>query len=109
MEKLAIFTKTYKLHILVVLLVIFFFRSCGRGNEISRIEKKLKQTSQLVDSLNTIIDSQNNESEKFHVMLKKEKLSVHMEYDYWISSKDRGSQLMELHSIVKRNIKDLEK
>ncbi len=32
-----------------------------------------------------------------------------MEYDNWISSKDRGQQLMELHRVVKDNIKELQK
>lgn len=38
-----------------------------------------------------------------------EKINIHLEYDEWISSKDRGQQLMELHSIVKNNVKELQK
>jgi len=38
-----------------------------------------------------------------------EKINIHLDYDSWISSKDRGQQLMELHQIVKTNIKDLQK
>ena len=38
-----------------------------------------------------------------------EKINIHLEYDDWISSKDRGTQLMELHSIVKNNVKELQK
>ena len=42
-------------------------------------------------------------------ILRVEKINIHLEYDSWISSKDRGSQLMELHSVVKENIKELQK
>jgi hypothetical protein len=38
-----------------------------------------------------------------------EKIKVHTDYDNYISSKDRGEQLMELHMLVKQNIKDLDK
>lgn len=98
MENILKFIKTYKLYILSILLVIFFFRSCGRGSDINKLEKNIENNIVLIDSLKTVIETH-----------KKEKLSIHMEYDYWISSKDRGPQLMELHSIVKQNIKDLEK
>jgi hypothetical protein len=30
-----------------------------------------------------------------------------MEYDNWISARDRSPQLMELHGIVKDNIKEI--
>lgn len=98
MENILKFIKTYNLYILSILLVIFFFRSCGRGSSITKLEKKIENNIVLIDSLKTIIETH-----------KKEKLSIHMEYDYWISSKDRGPQLMELHSIVKQKIKELEK
>lgn len=36
---------------------------------------------------------------------KKEKIAIHSFYDNWITQKDRGPQLMELHFIVKENLK----
>ena len=36
-------------------------------------------------------------------------MNIHIEYDNWISSKDRGPQLMELHPVVKSSIKKLQK
>ena len=38
-----------------------------------------------------------------------EKLKVHTEYDNYISGKNRSEQLMELHMLVKDNIKKLGK
>ena len=40
---------------------------------------------------------------------KGEKLKIHTDYDNYISGKNRGEQLMELHMVVKDNIKNLEK
>ena len=42
-------------------------------------------------------------------VIRMEKIKVHVEYDNYISGKDRGEQLMELHMIVKQNIKELQK
>ena len=36
---------------------------------------------------------------------KNEKIAIHGFYDNWITQKDRGPQLMELHFIVKENLK----
>jgi hypothetical protein len=36
---------------------------------------------------------------------KNEKIAIHGFYDNWITQKDRGPQLMELHLIVKENLK----
>ena len=36
---------------------------------------------------------------------KNEKIAIHGFYDNWITQKDRGQQLMELHLIVKENLK----
>ena len=38
-----------------------------------------------------------------------EKMNIHLEYDSWISEKDRSQQLMELHKVVKDNVKQLQK
>ena len=55
------------------------------------------------------LDSLNNKLDSIPEIIRVEKINIHLDYDSWISSKDRGQQLMELHQIVKTNIKDLQK
>ena len=47
--------------------------------------------------------------DSFPEILRQEKLNIHMGYDDYISKKDRGDQLMEIHMMVKDNIKELQK
>ena len=86
--------KKYKIYILSALLLIFFFRSCGKSREITRITKKYEAEMVAKDSVivsqEAVIDSLHN----LHYM-DLEKL------DNWISIRDRDKQLMELQPIVK--------
>ena len=91
MKKLIELIKTYKLQILIFLTVIFFFRSCSNSTKVNKLEKIEKQYITTIDSLK--------------VTHKKEKIAIHGFYDNWITQKDRGPQLMELHLIVKDNLK----
>jgi hypothetical protein len=91
MKKLIELIKTYKLQILIFLTVIFFFRSCVNSSKVTKLEKVQKQNVSMIDSIKTT-----------H---KKEKIAIHSFYDNWITQKDRGPQLMELHFIVKENLK----
>jgi len=91
MKKLIELIKTYKLQILIFLTVIFFFRSCINSNKVTKLEKIEKQYSSIIDSMK--------------IAHKNEKISIHSFYDNWITQKDRGSQLMELHFIVKDKLK----
>ena len=91
MKKLIELIKTYKLQILIFLTIIFFFRSCSNSSKVSKLEKIQKQNVSMIDSLKTT-----------H---KNEKIAIHGFYDNWITQKDRGPQLMELHFIVKENLK----
>jgi len=91
MKKLIELIKTYKLQILIGLTVIFFFRSCSNSSKVSKLEKIEKQNITTIDSL--------------RIAHKKEKIAIHSFYDNWITQKDRGPQLMELHFIVKENLK----
>jgi hypothetical protein len=59
--------------------------------------------------LTTIINGQKDTINNISEVIRIEKIKVHTEYDNYISSKDRGEQLMELHKIVKQNLKNLEK
>jgi hypothetical protein len=91
MKKLIELIKTYKLEILIGLIVIFFFKSCSNSSKVSKLEKIEKQNITTIDSL--------------RIAHKKEKIAIHSFYDNWITQKDRGPQLMELHFIVKENLK----
>ena len=91
MKKLIELIKTYKLEILVFLTVIFFFRSCSNSSRVTKLEKIEKQNISMIDSLK--------------LAHKNEKIAIHGFYDNWITQKDRGQQLMELHLIVKENLK----
>ena len=91
MKKLIELIKTYKLEILIFLTVIFFFRSCSNSSKVSKLEKIEKQNVAMIDSLK--------------IAHKNEKISIHSFYDNWITQKDRGPQLMELHFIIKENLK----
>jgi hypothetical protein len=91
MKKLIELIKTYKLQVLIFLTVIFFFKSCSNSSRVTKLEKIQKQNVSMIDSLKTT-----------H---KNEKIAIHGFYDNWITQKDRGPQLMELHFIVKENLK----
>ena len=102
MKKFIELIKKYKVYILSGLLLIFFFKSCSKSTEIKKLDKLSITQKIQIDSLNSKIDS-------IPEIIRVDKINIHLEYDEWISSKDRGSQLMELHSIVKNNIKELQK
>ena len=109
MKKVIEFVKKYKIHILTSLLVIFFFRSCSKSGDVRKLEKVNIRTTKIVDSLTTVIKGQKDTINNISEVIRIEKTKVHTEYDNYISSKDRGEQLMELHKIVKQNLKNLEK
>jgi len=91
MKKLIELIKTYKLQILIFLTIIFFFRSCSNSSKVDKLEKIKNQNVATIDSLK--------------IAHKNEKIKIHGFYDNWITQKDRGPQLMELHFIVKENLK----
>ena len=109
MKKVIEFVKKYKIHILTSLLVIFFFRSCSKSGDVRKLEKVNIRTTKIVDSLTTVIKGQKDTINNISEVIRVEKIKIHTEYDNYISSKNRGEQLMELHKIVKQNLKDLEK
>jgi hypothetical protein len=102
MKKFIELVKKYKIYILSVLLLFFFFKSCGKSTDIKKLERVNETQKKELDSLNNKLDS-------IPEIIRVEKINIHLDYDNWISSKDRGQQLMELHQIVKTNIKDLQK
>lgn len=101
--------KKYKLYLLASLFVIFFFRSCIKSSEARKLDKVKTENVKVIDSLNNVILSQKDTINNISDVIREEKLKVHRYYDNYISEKDRDNQLMELHRVVKNNIKDLEK
>jgi len=109
MKKFIELVKKYKLYILSFLLLFFFFRSCSKSTEIKKLTKENNNNGIVVDSLNNEIKLRQQKIDSLPEIMRIEKINIHLEYDEWISSKDRGQQLMELHSIVKNNVKNLQK
>ncbi len=102
MKKIVDFIKKYKLYILGILFLFYFFRSCSKSTQIKKLERTNETQQVQLDSLSKRLDS-------VPEIIRVDKINIHLEYDRWISSKDRGPQLMELHSIVKNNIEELQK
>ena len=109
MKKFIDLIKKYKVYILGVLLLFFFFRSCSKSTEIKKLSKKVDTNNIVVDSLNTQINLRQQKIDSFPEIMRVEKINIHLEYDNWISERDRGQQLMELHRIVKENVNNLKK
>jgi hypothetical protein len=103
------FVKKYKIYILSSLLFIFFVRSCSKSGEARKLDRVKSRKERTIDSLTRVINGQKDTISKISEVIRLEKIKVHIEYDNYISQKDRGDQLMELHMIVKDNIKKLQK
>jgi hypothetical protein len=109
MKKIIEFVKKYKIYILSGLLFIFFFRSCVKSGEVRKLDKIKTKNEKVIDSLTSVVNGQKDTINNISEVIRMEKVKVHRDYDNYISSKDRGEQLMELHMVVKKNIKELEK
>jgi hypothetical protein len=109
MKKIIEFLKKYKIHILTVLLFVSTIRSCSKSSEIKKLNKANNEKTIINDSLTVIVSGQSDTIKSISEVIRQEKIKVHREYDNYISEKDRGEQLMELHKVVKNNIKNLEK
>jgi hypothetical protein len=73
------------------------------------LEKVETENNKTIDSLNFLIKGQQDTINNISEVIRLEKIKVHTEYDNYISERDRGEQLMELHKIVKQNLKELQK
>ena len=109
MKKFIDLVKKYKVYILVILLLFYFFRSCSKSTTIKKLTREVDNNGLVVDSLENEIKLRQQKIDSLPEIMRIEKINIHLEYDEWISSKDRGQQLMELHSIVKNNVKNLQK
>lgn len=108
MKKFIEIVKKYKIYILSTLLVFFFLRSCIKSGEVRKLDKTKVEHVSTIDSLNNVIIGQKDTINNISEVIRLEKIKVHTEYDNYISEKNRGEQLMELHMIVKENIKKLQ-
>ena len=103
LKPLLDFIKTHAVKILIGLLVITYIGSCNKGKNVRKLEKQNKELTTQVDSLRSVTSG-------FGEILRIEKLKIHQEYDLWISKKDRGEQLMDLHTnFVKPKIQEFSK
>lgn len=85
--------KKYKIYILSFLLLVFFFKSCGKSKDISKLEKQNIKLEHTIDSLVSVKDS------TIRVLHENHYNDIER-IDTWIKEKNRGPQLMELHPIV---------
>lgn len=108
MKKVVEFIKKNRLYILGGLFIIFFFRSCFKSTDIKKLDKVNTNQTIVIDSLNLVITQKQDHIDSFPERVRLGKLNIHMGYDNWISSRDRGQQLMELHRVVKDNIGKLQ-
>ena len=109
MKKVIEFIKKYKTQILVLMVFVFFFRSCSNSTQVKRLEKTKSENIHSIDSLISVINGQKDTINKISEVIRMEKIKVHSEYDNWISQKNRSSQLMELHFVIKNKLKELQK
>lgn len=100
--------KKYKVYILGGLLLIFFFRSCSKSTQARKLDDNVSQNEMVIDSLQNVINIKNEMIKGFPETIRMEKVIIHSDYDNYISKMDRGTQLMELHMIVKKNLKELQ-
>ena len=100
--------KKYKVYILAGLLAIFFIRSCSKSTQVRKGGDVIIENELVIDSLENVISDQKGTIDAFPEIVKEEKIKIHLEYDNYISEKDRGDQLMELHMIIKENLKELQ-
>ena len=109
MKKIIELVKKYKVYILASFLFIFFFRSCIKSGEVRKLEKRNIEQTEVVDSLKQIVVGQKDTIDNISEVIRLTKVKVHSDYDNYISAQNRGDQLMELHKLVKKNLKELEK
>lgn len=89
MEKIIEFLKTHKTKILIVLVIIFFFRSCGGSKDLRVLENKHKTEIETINAKNEIENDRSyNEGQidAYNVIIDD------------VSKIDRPAVLMELHN-----------
>lgn len=102
------FIQKYGVLILGVVFLITFFRSCSKNGEIRKLNKTNVELSKTIISKDSLLQTYKHSIDSFPEKIRQTSLILHQEYDAWISKRDRGQQLMELHNdFVKVKIKNL--
>lgn len=107
MKNITTFLTKYKFYLVTILLLLIWVRSCSKSGNIRKLTKVNTELNQMILSKDSTNNLHKQIIDSFPSKLQKSNLSIHQEYDLWISQKDRGQQLMELHMIVKDNIRKL--
>lgn len=109
MKKVKEFIVKYKMYILSLFLLIFFFKSCSKSSEIRKLNKEISVKNSVTDSLESVIKVQVGHIDSFPEKLRIEKLNIYLSLDDTISRVDRTPQLMGLHKMIKDSIKSFQK
>lgn len=105
MEKILNLLKKNKTKILIALFIIFFFKNCGNNRTVKKLERDKDALAGELIKVYDSLDRRNATIDSFTEKLRLNSLSIHQDYDLWISKRDRSKQLMELHTeYVKPNI-----
>ena len=92
MKKFIDLVKKYKIYILSILLLFYFFKSCSKSTDIKKLTKEVDNNGIVVDSLNNQIKLRQQKIDSFPEVMRVEKINIHLEYDELdISVRDRGS------------------
>jgi len=109
MKKVKEFIVKYKMYILSLFLLIFFFKSCSKSSEIRKLNKEISVKNSVTDSLESIIKVKVGYIDSFPEKLRIEKLNIYLSLDDTISRVDRTPQLMGLHKMIKDSVKSFQK
>ena len=109
MDNFKNFLSKYKIWILAGFLAIFFMRSCNRGRSITKLNKTAVIQTEMADSLQTVISVKTSKIDSFPEILRIAKLNIYLSLDDTISRVDRSPQLMGLHTMIKDEVKALQK
>ena len=74
MKKIVDFIKKYKLYILGILFLFYFFRSCSKSTQIKKLERTNETQQVQLDSLSKRLDS-------VPEIIRVDKINIHLEYD----------------------------
>ena len=109
MDNIKSFLSKNKVYILSAFIAIFFMRSCIRGRSNTKLEKSAVNQTEQIDSLSTVIGLHVATIDSFPEILRVEKLNIYLALDDTISRVDRSPQLMGLHTMIKDEVKALQK
>jgi DNA anti-recombination protein RmuC len=70
MEKLNQFLKNHGSKVIIALLVLVYFKSCGIDSEVTRIKKDLRATEAEIDTLTNRLDSKIISEERMIELIK---------------------------------------